>query len=170
MVRQYPETVGLTVDEENQLVEYLIEMYNRGLGLLPTQLKMKVYEMTKERWTSFKNGIPGGGWMRWWKHCHPELSLRTSHALEATRASGLCEENVASFHDNLEILTSTHDYPPRCIWNCDESGAQAGKIYSLSEAIVRAWSGERGAGILRAGSRNYCPSLINIKIPLEIEI
>jgi hypothetical protein len=33
-----------------------------------------------------------------------------------------------------------------------------------------AWSGERGAGILRAGSRNYCPSLINIKIPLEIEI
>jgi hypothetical protein len=29
---------------------------------------------------------------------------------------------------------------------------------------------ERGAGILRAGSRNYCPILINIKIPLEIEI
>jgi hypothetical protein len=33
-----------------------------------------------------------------------------------------------------------------------------------------AGSGERGAGILRAWSRNYCPSLINIKIPLEIEI
>jgi hypothetical protein len=31
-------------------------------------------------------------------------------------------------------------------------------------------SGERGAGILRAWSRNYCPGLINIKIPLEIEI
>jgi hypothetical protein len=29
---------------------------------------------------------------------------------------------------------------------------------------------ERGAGILRAGSRNYCPSLINIEIPLKIEI
>jgi hypothetical protein len=35
---------------------------------------------------------------------------------------------------------------------------------------VRAWSGERGAGILRAGSRNYCQSFLNIEIPLKIEI
>jgi hypothetical protein len=34
-------------DEEKYLVEYLIEMYNRGLGLLPIQLKMKVYEITR---------------------------------------------------------------------------------------------------------------------------
>jgi hypothetical protein len=129
MVRQYPETVGLTVDEENQLVEYLIEMYNRGLGLLPTQLKMKVYEMTKDRWTPFKNVIPGGSWMRWWKHRHPKLSLRTSQALEAARASGLCKENVASFYDNLETLTSNHNYLPGRIWNYDESGAQVGKTH-----------------------------------------
>jgi hypothetical protein len=55
----------LTVEEENQLVEYLIEMCNRGLGLSPIQLKMKVCEITKNRWTPFKNGILGGGWMRW---------------------------------------------------------------------------------------------------------
>jgi hypothetical protein len=35
---------------------------------------------------------------------------------------------------------------------------------------VQAWSGERGAGILRAGSRNYCQSFLNIKILLKIEI
>jgi hypothetical protein len=29
---------------------------------------------------------------------------------------------------------------------------------------------ERGAGILRAGSRNYCQNLINIGFPLKIEI
>jgi hypothetical protein len=40
----------------------------------------------------------------------------------------------------------------------------------MSEAIVRAWSGERGAGILRAGSRNYCQNFINIGILLKIEI
>jgi hypothetical protein len=62
---------------------------------------------------------------------HPELSLRTSQALEAARASGLCEENVASFYDNLENLISTHDYPPGRIWNYDESGAQAGKTQSM---------------------------------------
>jgi hypothetical protein len=41
---------------------------------------------------------------------------------------------------------------------------------SWSEAIVQSWSGERGVGILRAGSRNYCQSFINIEIPLKIEI
>jgi hypothetical protein len=118
----------LTTDEENLFVEYLIEMYNRGLGLSPTQLKMKVYEITRNRWTPFKNGIPGGGWMCWWKRRHPELSLRSSQALEATRASGLCEKNVASFYENLESLTTTHAYPPSRIWNCNESGTQAGII------------------------------------------
>jgi hypothetical protein len=44
------------------------------------------------------------------------------------------------------------------------------RLAVMSEAIVRAWSGERGAGILREGSRNYYQSLINIKIPLKIEI
>jgi hypothetical protein len=34
-----------------------------GFGLSSTQLKMKVYEMTRDRWASFKNGILGGGWM-----------------------------------------------------------------------------------------------------------
>jgi hypothetical protein len=41
-------TKGVLIDdEEKYLVEYLIEMYNRGLGLLPIQLKMKVYEITR---------------------------------------------------------------------------------------------------------------------------
>jgi hypothetical protein len=35
---------------------------------------------------------------------------------------------------------------------------------------VRVWSGERGAGILRAGSGNYCQNFINIGILLKIEI
>ena len=107
-------------------MDYLIEMCNRGLGLSPTQLKMKVYEITRNRWTPFKNGIHGGWWMRWWKHCHPELTLRSLQALEAAKASRICEENVASFHENLENLTNTHDYPPSRIWNCDESGTQVG--------------------------------------------
>jgi hypothetical protein len=47
----------------------------------------------------------------------------------------------------------------------------------LSEAIVRAWSEERGAGseewgagILRAESRNYCQIFFNIGFLLKIEI
>ena len=102
-------------------------MCDRGYGLSPTQLKMKVYEITKNRWTPFKNGILGGGWMRWFKRRHPELTLRASQVLETARAKGLCESNVASFYNNLEELYKDHTYPAECVWNCDESGAQAGK-------------------------------------------
>jgi hypothetical protein len=39
----------LTHVEEEQLVQYLLEMCNRRLGLSSTQLKMKVYEITKKQ-------------------------------------------------------------------------------------------------------------------------
>jgi hypothetical protein len=30
-------------------------------------------------------------------------------------------------YDNLAYLYATYEYSPSCIWNCDESGVQAGK-------------------------------------------
>jgi hypothetical protein len=57
-----PPTV-LTTKEEEELVKYLIQMCDRGYGLSPTALRMKVYEITQSRWTPFRNGIPGNGWM-----------------------------------------------------------------------------------------------------------
>jgi hypothetical protein len=43
------------------------------------------------------------------------------------RARNLCPENVASLFGNLQLLYSTHSYPPNHIWNCDEAGAHAGR-------------------------------------------
>ena len=57
---------------------------------------------------------------------HPDLTLRVSQALESARAKGLREENVRSFFENLQHLYSMHEYQPDRIWNCNESGAQAG--------------------------------------------
>jgi hypothetical protein len=94
----------LSLGEEAQFVEYLLSMCERGLGLTPSALKMKDYEITKHRSTPFKNGIPGDGWLRWFRHRHPDLTLRVSQALEASRARGLCKENVQSFYDNLNEL------------------------------------------------------------------
>lgn len=48
--------------------------------------------------TPFTNGIPSDGWMRWFKHRHPELTLRSAEALATSRAKGLCKENVQSFY------------------------------------------------------------------------
>lgn len=121
----------LTAEEEEQIVQYLVHMCELGYGLSPSALRLKVYEITKSRWTPFKNGIPGAGWMRWWKRRHPELTIRASQALESARAQSLCSENVNSFYDNLQQLYDTHAYPPERVWNCDESGAQAGELQNI---------------------------------------
>jgi hypothetical protein len=51
----------LSPEKEDQIVEYLVRMCERGLGLMPIALKMKVYEITRHRSTPFKNQIPGYG-------------------------------------------------------------------------------------------------------------
>jgi hypothetical protein len=117
----------LSPSEEEELVKYLIDMCDIGFGLTLTALRMKVYEITKSRWTPFRNGIPDNGWMRWWKKRHPELTLRVSQELESARPKGLCEENVRNFHENLQHLYNLYNYLADRIWNCDESGAHAGR-------------------------------------------
>jgi hypothetical protein len=114
----------MSLEEENQIMEYLVKMCEKGLGLSPIALKMKVYDITKDRDIPFKNGIPGDGWVRCFRQCHPQLILRVAHVLEAARARGLCKENVQSFYENLNELYTLHKYLPERIWNYDESGTQ----------------------------------------------
>ena len=51
----------ITIDEERQLIDYLVSMYIVGYDLSPTTLKMKVYEITKARWTPFRDNVLGDG-------------------------------------------------------------------------------------------------------------
>jgi hypothetical protein len=120
-------TPVFTAAEEEQLVQYVIAMQNLGFPLSISQLKLKVAIMTQGRETPFTNGIPGPGWLRWFKRRHPELSLRLAQGLDAKRARGLSAENIKSFYENLSCLYDTHNYSPSHIWNCDESGVQAGR-------------------------------------------
>ena len=53
----------LSPEEEAQIVDFLIKMCDCGYGMSPSALKMKVYEITKNRWMPFKDGIPSRGWM-----------------------------------------------------------------------------------------------------------
>lgn len=125
----------LTPEEEQEIVDYLVKMCDMGCGLSPSALKMKVYEITKHRLTPFRDGIPGRGWMRWFRFRHPELTLRAAQGLESARARALCPENVQTLYKNLERLYSLHNYPPERIWKCDESGAQAGNAQAVSYGL-----------------------------------
>ena len=117
----------LTQSEETALEEYILKMQEYGYPLSMDQLRLKVAEMVQYRVTPFRDGIPGNGWIKWFKKQHPNLTLLLSKGLEFSRARGLCPENVRSFYSNLEHLYNKENYPAERIWNSDETGAQAGR-------------------------------------------
>ena len=156
------ETRGvISMEEEQQLSDWFLSMVERGYGLTPTALKMKVNEITMSKVTPFREGIPGRGWMRGWKRRYPKLILQTTQALETTRTKGLCKDNVASFYDNLETLYSRHKYPSNRIWNCDEFGTQAGKNGS---GIVIAKTGAHHVHSIVPDQREWLSVLVCVNV------
>lgn len=131
----YGRTVGrkrgrggvLTTFEEADLEAYVLKMQDLGWPLTVGQLRLKVAEIVQDRVNPFTNGILGAGWLRWFRRRHPTLTLRSTQGLEVNRARNFCPENVATFYHNLQTLYVQHAYAPDHIWNCDESGAQAGR-------------------------------------------
>ena len=122
--KKEPPTV-LTQSEETTLEEYILKMQEYGHPLSMDQLRLKVAEMVQYRVTPFHDGIPGNGWIKWFKKRHPNLTLRLSEGLEFSRARGLCLENVRSFYSNIQQLYNKENYPAERIWNSDETGAEA---------------------------------------------
>ena len=117
----------LSPAEEQQLVDYILAMQDLGFPVSISQLKLKVAFITQGRDTPFTNGIPGPSWLRWFRRRHPNLSLRLAQGLDNNRAKSLCETNVKTFYDNLRAMYEQHNYPASHVWNCDESGVQAGR-------------------------------------------
>jgi hypothetical protein len=126
--RQRGSLAVLKEEEEHKLVQYLFKMQDLGHPLTPGQLRLKVALATQTRETPWSAvGAPGRSWLRSFKQRHPEVSSRKSQGLEIGRARGLCPSSAASLYCNLEQLYTAFTYPPSHIWNCDESGVQAGR-------------------------------------------
>ena len=68
--------------------------------MTPNQLKSKVAEITQDRVTLFKNGIPGESWLKWFRRRHPNLVLRVPQGLDHKRARSLNVESVTKFYEN----------------------------------------------------------------------
>jgi hypothetical protein len=61
----------LSPAEEDQLVQYVIGMQNLGFPLTISPLKFKVAIITQGRDIPFTSGIPGPGWLRWFREKAP---------------------------------------------------------------------------------------------------
>jgi hypothetical protein len=59
------------VGKEDQLVQYVTGMQNLGFPLTISPLKFKVAIITQGRDIPFTSGIPGPGWLRWFREKAP---------------------------------------------------------------------------------------------------
>ena len=112
------------------------DMADLGLPLTPTQLKIKVGEITQQKNIPFKNRIIGGRWMMWLRQKHLDLTLRTPQELDQKRARALNPNTISKFYENLEDLYIRFGYGPTEIWNLDESRAQTNKN-ELGKVLAR---------------------------------
>ena len=128
-------------------------MQQLGHPLTPMQLRFKVAVATQGRSTPWSgSGVPGKGWLRRFRHRHPEVVNRQSQGLEVARAHALNPSTVATLYANLEFLYSSYKYPPAHIWNCDESGVQVGQS---GGATVLAKRGSRSVHSIEPNQREH---------------
>ena len=158
----------LNEEEESALVKWILEMQEHAHPISIFELTRKVAEITQEHWTPFKDGIPGRGWLRWFRNRHPELTLRFAQGLEEGCARGLNPSSVSSFYDNLQKAYERHEYSPFHIWNADESGAQAGQ--NGSDTLVFARCGNRSVHTTIPNSKEHltvfsCVNAIGHHVP-----
>jgi hypothetical protein len=102
--------------------------------------------------------------MKWFRCRHPELTFRSSQGLDIARARGLCPENVATFYHNLRTMYEEHQYPPSHLWNCDKTGAQAGRN---GGGRVFAKSGSRNVHSIIPNEREWLSVLCCINVEEE---
>ncbi|KAH9292343.1 hypothetical protein KI387_042469 [Taxus chinensis] len=121
-----PPTV-LTENEEQEIVTWCKDMAELGHGLEVIHLKAYVAHICQSRPNPFNDGLPGKSWWYGFRRRHPDLTIRTAEGLDRDRAVMLRPRIVAAFYDNLQKMYTTNQYGPNKIWNCDETGVQAGR-------------------------------------------
>ena len=90
--------------------------------------------------------------MRRFRLRYPEIATRKSQGLEIAGAQTICPTVAESLYSNLEELYTTFQYPLSHIWNCDESGVQAGKS---GGATVLAKRGSRAVHSIEPDQREH---------------
>ena len=106
---------ALNTEEEEALINYTKYMASRGYPLTKKMLRIFGREMMK------KEKLPSYGWLNRLLERHPELSLRTPHAIEPDRAT-LSQDLIDHFFAILEDELKTIDHDKSRLFNVDETG------------------------------------------------
>ncbi|XP_068704169.1 uncharacterized protein [Montipora foliosa] len=143
----------LTKAEESQFADWLIELANRGFGLLKDGFLKAVKKILDKdgRTTPFKDNKPGNKWFGSYIKRNPKVKLRKARHLEKKRAS-ISKDAVDTWFTDFEAFLNEKGLA-NCssqIWNCDETGfdlqGRAGTVIGPStrkHAPYRVLSGSR---------------------------
>ena len=121
--RPGPPTV-LTKSEEDEIVQYLIQMADMGYGLTREAVMHMVYAYVDKcrRDHPFKNETAGRWWFQGFKARHPNLTVRMPQALSHCRARCSNKEVISDFFGKLGAIYCKLNLlsKPMQIYNSDE--------------------------------------------------
>lgn len=109
------------------MVDYLIKVSSLYYGLSVVELKKLAYEFARKVGAKYpkqwdEHLMAGKDWYIAFMKRHSYLSLRTPEQTSLNGDKGFCKENVETFFQNLDRITTETKFEIRSIWNMDESG------------------------------------------------
>ena len=113
----------LNKDEEEQLVDFLIQLAKIGHGKTKQDVLSIVKRTIQKKQLNVK-GFNGEGWWTRFKQRHPSLSLRTADPLAMVRSECTRQEVIDDYFKLLEGTLSSLNISdkPQYIYNMDETG------------------------------------------------
>src|SRR6185369_5692421 len=157
--RSGPSTI-LTVNEENELVGYCLNMQKIGFGLTKAAVNTMVMQIlnSQHRKHPFKNS-PGKKWWQRFMRDHPVLSFRVPQELFQARAAKDNPIVIQNHFESLQQMIHEHSLTADRIWNMDETG------FNLSPRLQKVLSQKNTRQVHKtaAGNSNehisICPTI-----------
>nr|CAH7753508.1 unnamed protein product [Callosobruchus chinensis] len=147
---------ALTLDLEQALVQYALEMDKRFFGLRAADISRLAFQLAIRNGLkhpfSLTNATAGKKWLKSFMSRHPQLSFRNPQGISAARVKGFTKENCQAFFTLLESVLPKISYNPAAIYNLDETGIttvqhEHTKVISLKgkRQVAALTASERGA-------------------------
>lgn len=111
--------------QEEELVQYALDMDKRLYGLTLQELRSIAYQLAERNQITHsfnkKTRLAGYDWASGFRKRHPQLVLRTPESTSIARAQGFNEVAVNRFQDILEEILENTGFPASRIYNVDET-------------------------------------------------
>lgn len=123
----------IPAETEAILVQYALEMSDRGYPLTRSAFKILVVQVLRQRKVStpFNSQTgPSNKWIRSFLKRHRELSLRTADSLDESRAN-LNQSDVDDYFQLLDGVLQKHSLLPSQIYNMDETGFSGKETFKI---------------------------------------